>query len=220
MGTKSTAGPAGRASRPRPTNSVRDELRELTRNRLIAAAQEIFEQHGFNRGSVGSIAAAARVNRATFYHHFNDKLTLFKALWNQNLGDASEYWRLVDTALAGGDAKELVAALSHTMVWYELHGGLLATATEVALVEPDFAREMDGTFRTLAGRMHQYFGRVPRTKMPSARLRMQLLMQQIDQLGRQMVVEKSNDIGLGVSRDELFTELAEIWLDTLPNARD
>ncbi|OLT35004.1 hypothetical protein BJF84_15755 [Rhodococcus sp. CUA-806] len=199
---------------------MRDELRGLTRSRLIAAAHEIFERDGYGRGSVGSITSAARVNRATFYHHFSDKLALFKALWDQNLGDASDYWREVDTALASGDANTLFEALSHAMEWYELHGGLLATAAEVALVEPEFAREMDGIFREQADRMLQYLDRVPHEQLPSARLRMQLLMMQLDLVGQQIVIEKGSKTSLGVTRDELFTELAEVWLDVLPHARD
>ncbi len=43
------------------------------RQRIIEAAQELFQEHGFDGVSVGDIAERAEVGRTTFFRHFRDK---------------------------------------------------------------------------------------------------------------------------------------------------
>jgi len=43
------------------------------RQRIIEAAQELFQEHGFDGVSVGDIAESAEVGRTTFFRHFRDK---------------------------------------------------------------------------------------------------------------------------------------------------
>ena len=47
--------------------------RPSTRERLQAAALDLFEQHGFDRVTVEDIAAAAGVSHMTFFRHFGSK---------------------------------------------------------------------------------------------------------------------------------------------------
>ncbi len=47
------------------------------RARIFAAARRLFTQYGFTAVSMQQIADAARVNKATLYHHFADKEALF-----------------------------------------------------------------------------------------------------------------------------------------------
>lgn len=43
------------------------------RQRIIEAARELFQEHGFDGVSVGDIAERAEVGRTTFFRHFRDK---------------------------------------------------------------------------------------------------------------------------------------------------
>ncbi|MBV9996133.1 MAG: TetR/AcrR family transcriptional regulator [Caulobacteraceae bacterium] len=70
-------------SAPRP--SVRDEQRLLTRNRIIAAARELFAERTYIAVSVDDIAAVAGVGRATFYLHFSGKEDVLRSLLAQDL---------------------------------------------------------------------------------------------------------------------------------------
>ena len=63
-----------------PTKSRREEYSEATREALLAAASELFVQHGYHDVGIESIARAARVTRGAFYHHFADKTALFDRL--------------------------------------------------------------------------------------------------------------------------------------------
>ena len=51
-----------------------------TRADLIAAAQELFAQRGFEKTSVRAIVEAAGVSKGAFYHHFESKMGLLNAL--------------------------------------------------------------------------------------------------------------------------------------------
>jgi AcrR family transcriptional regulator len=50
--------------------------RELTRDRILAAALELFAQRGYDSTTVGQIAAGAGVTEMTFFRHFPAKESL------------------------------------------------------------------------------------------------------------------------------------------------
>lgn len=56
---------------------------ELTRQRIIDAAREVFLTRGVSKSSLEHIAAQADVTRGAVYWHFKDKTELFHALRNQ-----------------------------------------------------------------------------------------------------------------------------------------
>lgn len=51
-----------------------------TRARLIAAAREQFERHGYARTTLEQIARSAGLTRGAVYFHFSDKAALFRAM--------------------------------------------------------------------------------------------------------------------------------------------
>jgi AcrR family transcriptional regulator len=65
---------------PIKIESLRDEHKRLTRERLITAAVELFTQHGYRAASVGEIAKAAGTTPTTFYRYFNGKADIARLL--------------------------------------------------------------------------------------------------------------------------------------------
>jgi TetR/AcrR family acrAB operon transcriptional repressor len=53
---------------------------QVTRERLLDAAEGVFRQRGVTRTSLAEIAAAAGVTRGAVYWHFKDKAALFHAM--------------------------------------------------------------------------------------------------------------------------------------------
>ena len=51
-----------------------------TRDRILDAAEQVFESQGVARTSLQQIAAAAGVTRGAIYWHFKDKADLFNAM--------------------------------------------------------------------------------------------------------------------------------------------
>jgi AcrR family transcriptional regulator len=56
------------------------QRRDHTRQRLLAAATELFSQNGYHRTQVMDIVTKARVSAGTFYRYFDDKQGIFFAL--------------------------------------------------------------------------------------------------------------------------------------------
>jgi len=60
--------------------SLRDEHKRLTRERLISAAVELFTEHGYRATSVGEIARTAGTTATTFYRYFTGKADIARLL--------------------------------------------------------------------------------------------------------------------------------------------
>jgi len=61
----------------------REQSREQTRERLLAAAHDVFVQKGFAHASVEEITSAAGYSRGAFYSNFEDKTELFFELMDR-----------------------------------------------------------------------------------------------------------------------------------------
>jgi AcrR family transcriptional regulator len=59
---------------------------EGTRARILAAATDIFAEHGFAGARVDAIAASAEINMRMIYHYFQDKSGLYVAVLESLLG--------------------------------------------------------------------------------------------------------------------------------------
>jgi AcrR family transcriptional regulator len=64
---------------------TREEQREITRERLLAAAKRLFVKQGFAATSVEEIAEAAGFTRGAFYSNFEDKDDIFIAILDTDL---------------------------------------------------------------------------------------------------------------------------------------
>src|SRR5690606_23194049 len=54
---------------------------EATRERLLRAAERLFVKHGYDAVGVDRIVQAAAVTKGAFYHHFGDKLAIFREVF-------------------------------------------------------------------------------------------------------------------------------------------
>ncbi|MEQ1786794.1 MAG: helix-turn-helix domain-containing protein [Acidimicrobiales bacterium] len=61
-------------------SSTKAAKAELTRRGLVAAARELFGEHGYGPTSVDEIVRRAGVTKGALYHHFRDKDDLFRAV--------------------------------------------------------------------------------------------------------------------------------------------
>jgi AcrR family transcriptional regulator len=89
-----------RKSRPEPESvseiqSLRSQLKRLTKERLISSAIELFAKNGFRATSVGDIAKAAGTTPTTFYRYFSSKSDIARLLQDHiNVDVKSTFERL------------------------------------------------------------------------------------------------------------------------------
>jgi AcrR family transcriptional regulator len=203
---------AGRPAGPARLPAVRDELRKLTHERLITAAQAVFERDGYVKATVGNISAAANVNRATFYLHFNNKSEVLLAVMRRGLADMSDYWKMLDAALVAGSREAIHTALGKAFQWYHDHERLLPVGRAAAATDLAVAQQADIEFGRLADRMTNYLSRIPVDRRDDARLRIQLLIVQLDQVAFRMLVQHIGED----NRERLLDVLADIWVGIVP----
>jgi len=92
---------------PRPKRGTPEE----TRDRLVAAAAELFNQNGYDGTDTNRIAREAGYSPGLFYKHFADKRAIFIAVYDAWV---AEEWRAVETLLAQPSVdtpRELVATI-------------------------------------------------------------------------------------------------------------
>ena len=88
------------------------ERRDKTRGRLLAAATDLFGQHGYHKTQVMDIVTRARVSAGTFYRYFDDKQGIFFALAEElTLHEVDEARKARDMIVGAPDFKTSVRAM-------------------------------------------------------------------------------------------------------------
>src|ERR1700756_4523601 len=83
------------------------------RERILAAARELFYRHGIHVVGVDAIAEAAETNKMTLYRHFGSKDELIAECMRQLSGEFEAGWDRIALAHAGNPKGQLLAWLKH-----------------------------------------------------------------------------------------------------------
>jgi AcrR family transcriptional regulator len=192
--------------------SVREEQRLMTRRRIVTAARRVFEENGYGQASIGDITKAAKVNRATFYLHFANKAEVFTEVYAVVREEqSSRYWALLDKALAKGTADSIRGWLDQALGWWEEQAQLLPAIHEAMASDLDVAARWKDQLDQLAGELHVYLDQFPEAERDARRLRVQLLMIQLDQLCFRAIVQKV----FVIDREALLDLVSDLWLESL-----
>ncbi|WP_275292263.1 MULTISPECIES: TetR/AcrR family transcriptional regulator [unclassified Amycolatopsis] len=197
--------------------SVREEQRRMTRQRIITAARQVFEERGYGQASIGDIAKAAKVNRATFYLHFTNKAEVFTEVYRAVREDQSaQYWSLLGRALAEGRAASVRAWLDGALSWWESQAALLPAIHEAMASDLEVAARWKDQIDQLAGGLEEYLVQFPQARREERRLRVELLMVQLDQVCFRAIVQKV----FVIERTQLLDVVTGLWVDALGLERD
>jgi AcrR family transcriptional regulator len=111
-----------------------DRRKAESRQRLLAAARQLFTEHGYHATRPQDIARAADVGSGTFYLHFADKRECFLAFAEEARCELEAF---VGERLAGIEGVEprLRALLEALLDYAERHPGVLkAASTDVSVI--------------------------------------------------------------------------------------
>ena len=143
-----------------------------TKDRLLAAASELFAERGFHRTTVRDIAARARVNVAAGHYHYGSKRALYLAVLRAQFADVRATLQARGAAVPEGELRALsrrqLAALLRTRVNVMLdlligpppglHGTLMHRemcdpSEALPVIVDEFILPMFGEMRAIAARL-------------------------------------------------------------------
>ncbi|MFE6859851.1 TetR/AcrR family transcriptional regulator [Nocardia sp. NPDC057668] len=192
--------------------SLRDEQKRLTRTRLIEAAKGLFTTQGYAPIRVDDIAAAVGCSRATFYLHFNGKSDVLRAIAEQGaLPSVQYFYEDLDHVLESGSRTEFAAWMRRSIDWFQEYKDLLPAWDEATALEPEFREVAREGILAVPNVMTAYLSRWPADRQDEARLRIELLVAQLERFFTRWAMQGTID----VSADEAATVLTDIWYPAL-----
>jgi AcrR family transcriptional regulator len=124
----------------------RKQQGERTRQVIVEVATRLFAQRGYRATSLADLTTASGLTRGAFYHHFDAKDALFRAVvdhvrttWSETVGSRIS---------SSDDALEQLAALIGG------HARLLRDRPELCLVITGLSEEIRGSEPELAAALH------------------------------------------------------------------
>jgi AcrR family transcriptional regulator len=123
-----------RATRKPSSDAVSREEAARPRERILAAASELFYRHGIRAVGVDAIAAAAGTNKMTLYRHFASKDALVAEYLRRLAAEADAAWDVIEAAHPSEPLKQLYAWLE-SMKEHLVHGDDRGCALANAAVE-------------------------------------------------------------------------------------
>ena len=112
------------------------EVLAPTRERLLAAAQELIEDGGYGAASVAAIAERAGVAAGTLYRHFDSKQELFVEVFRSVCAREERAMRAASAAVESGGAVEQLERVLGTFAERALRNPRLAWALLAEPVDP------------------------------------------------------------------------------------
>jgi AcrR family transcriptional regulator len=110
--------------------TLRQEHRDATRRRIVAAARRVFVKKGYTRATVEEITAAAGVSRATLYLHFDSKYALLAAAAEKMRAEALDAGRGLADVLRSGDRTQLRGWIEQMLDWYAANRAMALASEE------------------------------------------------------------------------------------------
>lgn len=116
---------------PESRPSLREEQKRLTYERLLNAAQQLFEMPGADDVTIEDIAQRAGTNRTTFYLHFEDRADIaFKIRSSYLHGDIDSIARFVAKSGEGISRDEIRKWIKNRAAFFRKHKAIIELGSE------------------------------------------------------------------------------------------
>lgn len=161
--------------------TLRAEQKEATRTRLMESAHALFTTQGYATVTIDEITAEVGCSRATFYLHFPAKLDILVALSvNGIVPSAFAFYEDLDQVLETGSRAEFTAWVTRAIEWFQAHKDMFRAWDEATVLEPEFRAIARHGILALPDSMPKYLARWPLEEQDEARLRIELLVTQLE----------------------------------------
>jgi AcrR family transcriptional regulator len=107
------------------------------RERILAAARELFYRRGIHAVGVDAIAEEAGTNKMTLYRHFASKDELIAACLREIAREVDADWEAIAAAHQGDPKGQLLAWLQHISEWLAREAGRGCALANAAVELPD-----------------------------------------------------------------------------------
>ena len=146
-----------------------------TRDKLFAAAQELFTQHGLNGTSIDKIVAKAGFSKGAFYSNFNSKEDLMLSLLRKHKDDTFESFA---DLIENSAPEDLLAQIEKWLVegnqdkdWIIFNYELAINAARNPEFSADYAEFMAAQYRALEETLNAIFAKLGlKPKIPTREL--------------------------------------------------
>lgn len=192
--------------------TLRAEQKRATRARLMESARGLFAARGYAAVTVDDIAAEVGCSRATFYLHFPAKVDILIALAEDGMTpSAFAFYQDLDRVLDTGSRTEFTDWITRAIEWFIEYKDLLPAWDEATALEPEFRALAREGILALPNSMTHYLARWPEDKRDEARLRVELLVTQLERFFTRWAMLGTID----VAGDRAADVLTDIWFPAL-----
>ncbi|MDG3014694.1 TetR/AcrR family transcriptional regulator [Speluncibacter jeojiensis] len=197
--------------------SQRDRQKQRTRRQLLDAARTRFAEVGYAAVTVDDITSAVGCSRATFYLHFSGKLDVLQCIGAETTAPrAVELYAELDDVLVGGAREDFAQWMRRAIDWFDRNREILPAWDEALTLEPSFRQAAKGAIDALPEAMPRYLARWPQDRRPEARLRIELMVTQLERFFTRWAVQGT----IEVSRAAAADVLTDIWYPALSATAD
>jgi len=187
------------------TPTLRNQLKQETRQRLEQTALRLFAEQGYRETSIGQIVDAAGTTRTTFYDHFRGKSDLIHVVQDREIAPALS--RLCER-LDSHDPITRAALRSwldeYARVWRRIRVYFDAYS-EASRTDPAVAATIVPNSYAVTAHMRQFLGRFQGAEIATAHDQLVLLFNNLDQLMH--VTTLVHDAAESRRMHEAFTDL-------------
>lgn len=189
---------------------TRQESKEVTRLRLVEAAERLFLRKGFEDASVDEISETAGYSRGAFYSNFKDKEQVFLAVIDRRRPKAFDeiFQQMSEPAEQIAAAREWFSNQWRLKDFIALRMEFTRRAMRDRSVLKHLAELRRQELETYAGSVGRYFGAADRAQADQQEIVALALLAIVHGLG-------SLAIGTGTEREYMYTEAAKLAFDRM-----
>ncbi|OYD68613.1 TetR/AcrR family transcriptional regulator [Rhodococcus sp. OK302] len=192
--------------------TLREKQKQQTRADLVEAADALFTERGYAAVTVEDIVGRVGCSRATFYLHFPGKLDILKALGsNTVMSSTLAIFTDLDRVLESGSRDEFAGWINRALDWCRDHHHLMRAWDEAMVLEPEFRALARAGISALPNAMTSYLARWPEERRDEAKLRVELLLTQIERFFIRWAEQGAITAGADAAADVL----TDIWFPAL-----